>query len=96
MFARVHFMNTEMGKRDEVTQFIRETVLPSAREWHGFKGYLAMLEPNTGKWIAIALWETEADVSASAPSNQELVVKAMEFLTAAPVSEVYEVVVQEM
>ena len=96
MFARVHFMDTQPGKRDEVTQFIQETVLPSARNWHGFKGYLALLEPNTGKGIAIALWETEEDVSASAPSNQKLVVKSMEFLTTAPVSEVYEVIVQEM
>ena len=96
MFARVHFMNTEMGKRDEMTQFIRETVLPSAREWPGFKGYLVLLDPNTGKEIAIALWETEADVNASAPSNQGLVAEAMNFLTAAPVTEVYEVVVQEM
>ena len=96
MFARVHFMNTQPGKRDEVTQFIQETVLPSARGWHGFKGYLALLEPNTGKGIAIALWETEADVSASAPSNQELVAEAMNFLSSAPVTEMYEVVAQEM
>ncbi len=96
MFARVHFMNMQPEKRDEVTQFIRETVLPSARDWQGFKGYLALLEPNTGKGIAIALWETEADVSASAPSNQGLVAEAMNFLTSAPVTEVYEVVVQEM
>ncbi len=96
MFARVHFMNIETRERDEMTQFIRKTVLPSARGWQGFKGYLALLDPNTGKEIAIALWETEADVSASAPSNQELVAKAMDFLTSAPVTEVYEVVVQEM
>jgi len=89
-------MNTQPEKRDEVTQFIRDTVLPSAREWQGFKGYLALLDTTTGKGIAIALWETEADVRASAPSNQELVAEAMNFLTSAPVTEMYEVVAQEM
>ena len=95
MYARVHFMNTQPEKRDEVTQFIRDTVLPSAREWQGFKGYLALLDPNTGKGIAIALWETEDDVRASAPSNQELVAEAAHFLTSAPTQEVYEVLVRE-
>ena len=95
MHARVHFINIQPEKRDEVTQFIRDTVLPSAREWEGFKGYLALLDPHSGKSIAIAFWETEADVRASADSNQELVAKAAHFLTSAPAQEVYEVLVHE-
>lgn len=95
MYARVHFMNTQPEKRDEVTQFIRDTVLPSARGWQGFKGYLALLDPNTGKAMAIALWETEADVRASAASNQNLVAEAAQFLTSAPAQEVYEVLIHE-
>jgi hypothetical protein len=95
MYARVHFMNTQPENRNEVTQFIWETVLPSAREWPGVKGYLALWDPNTGKSIAIALWETEADMRASAASNPPLIVEAARFLTSAPTQEVYEVLVQE-
>ena len=95
MYARVHFMNTQPQKRDEVTQFIRETVLPSAREWQGFKGYLALLDPHTGKSMAIALWETEDDLRASAASNAPLIAEAARFLDSAPTQEVYEVLVHE-
>jgi hypothetical protein len=95
MYARVHFMNTQPEKRDEVTQFIRDTVLPSARGWKGFKGYLALLDPTTGKSIAIALWETEDDMRASAASNTPLIAEAARFLTSASTQEVFEVLVQE-
>ena len=49
MYARVWFGNAEPEKRDEIVQLIRDSVLPAARQQQGYKGYLALFDPSTGK-----------------------------------------------
>src|SRR5947209_7207561 len=95
MYARVWFVNTEPEKKDEIIQVLRESVLPAIHQQQGYKGYLALSDPSTGKGIAIALWETEADLKASEAIGQEQVAKAARLFSSAPVREVYEVLVQE-
>lgn len=95
MYARVWFVKTEPEKRDEIIQAIRDSVLPAVHHQQGYKGYLALSDPSTGKGLAIALWETEADLKASEAIGQEQVAKAAHLFTSAPVREVYEVLVQE-
>ncbi len=95
MYARVWFVNAKPEKRDEIIQVLRESVLPSAHQQQGYKGYLALFDPSTGKGMAIALWETEADLKASEATAQEQAAKGAGLFTSAPVREVYEVLVQE-
>ncbi len=95
MYARVWIVNADPEKRDEIDQVIRNAVLPSARQQQGYKGYLALFDPGTGKGMAIALWETEADLKASEAIAQEQVAKATRLFTSTPVREVFEVLVQE-
>lgn len=95
MYARAWLVNAEPEKRDEIEQVIRNAVLPSARQQQGYKGYLALFDPSTGKGMAIALWETEADLNASEAIAQEQVAKSTRLFTSAPVREVYEVLVHE-
>jgi quinol monooxygenase YgiN len=94
MYARVFLVNTEPTKRDDLVQVIRESVLPAAQQQQGFKGYLALSDPSTGKGIAISLWETEADLKASEATAQGLAAKVAPLFTSVPVREVYEVLVQ--
>ncbi len=95
MYARAWFVNAEPEKRDELVQALHNAVLPSARQQQGYKGYLALFDPGTGKAIAIALWETEADLKASEAIAQAQAAQAARLFTSTPVREVYEVLVQE-
>lgn len=95
MYARVWFVNTEPEKRDEIIQVLRDSVLPAIHPQQGYKGYLALSDPSTGKGIALSLWETEADLKASDAFGQEQATKLARLFTSAPVREVYEVLVQE-
>jgi heme-degrading monooxygenase HmoA len=43
-------------------------VVPAAQQQKGFKGGFLLSDPNTGKGVSIALWETENDMKASETS----------------------------
>jgi hypothetical protein len=85
------------GKLEEVLQVIRDVVLPAARQAPGFKGLLMLTDPGTNQGIAIAFWESEADLHASeAPGGyyREELAKGAHFFSAPPVQEVYAVSLQ--
>jgi heme-degrading monooxygenase HmoA len=98
MYARVTFAQIQPEKTDELTQFIRDNVLPAARQSHGFRGLQIMIDRAAGKGIAIAMWETEADMAASEASGgyyREQLARGAHFFTAPPVWEAYEVTIHE-
>ena len=55
-----------------------------------------LMDRKTGKGLTIALWETEADMTAGEASGyyQQQVAKFKDILSAAPVREAYEVTVK--
>jgi len=59
----------------------------------GFKGALFLTDPDTGKYVSMTLWETEADMEAGEASGylREQVAKAVPALAAPPIREHYEV-----
>ena len=65
MFARI---STFQGSPDQTTEGIRlarERILPVARLQDGFKGLYLMFDQESGRSLAISLWETEEDMRAS-------------------------------
>lgn len=52
--------------RDKTAALLGDNVLPALRDQRGFVGLNASLDPATGSFTAISLWETEADLQASA------------------------------
>ena len=62
MYARVTLAQLQPGIVNDLLQFLRENVLPAAQRQQGFKGLLLLTDETTNKGIAIALWETEADL----------------------------------
>jgi heme-degrading monooxygenase HmoA len=71
-------------------------VVPAAQQQKGFKGGFLLSDPNTGKGVSIALWETEDDMKASETSGylQEQIVKFAAVLAAPPTTEHFEVAIQ--
>jgi hypothetical protein len=60
MHARlIEFSGADAGKREQMLQTIKDTVLPMLRTYEGFAGYLALYDPDNSRAKAILLWETE-------------------------------------
>lgn len=95
MFARVTITEGSPAGIDEAIRFMRETVLPEGRKMRGFKGSYLLVDRKTGKQMGIPLWETEADLNASAEAAKSLRAQYVQAATAQPPKvEVYEVAVQ--
>jgi len=71
MYARVTIMQIPLDQIDAIRQRLQRLGSNSAlaRE-HGFKGTTALLDPQTGTALTMALWETEADLEASLPGHE--------------------------
>jgi heme-degrading monooxygenase HmoA len=94
MYARVSIGQYQPGKWDEGIQIHRMSINPAAKQQHGFKGVITLLDRTTGKGMTISLWETEADMQAGISSGyyQEQLAKVMPLLIGASQRETYEVV----
>ena len=97
MYARATLAQLQPGIVNDLLQFLRENVIPAAQRQQGFKGLLLLTDENTNKGIAIALWETEADLEASEESSGYYTVqlaRGAHFFAAPPVRETYQVTLQ--
>ena len=97
MYARVTTTQGNPDQIDEAINIVRDLILPAAQERSGFSGYLLLADRGTGKGITISLWESEADREASGPGSEaykEVISKVAHLLTAEPVVENLEVLVQ--
>jgi heme-degrading monooxygenase HmoA len=93
MYARATTAQVQPGKMDELVRILLDSVLPAARQQHGYKGGLVLTNADTGKAEIIALWETEADMAAGEASGyyREQVAKVTHTLAGPPGREVYTV-----
>ena len=94
MQARVVTAPFQPGKIAEGAREFRDTVVPRAKEYPGFKGALMLTDPSTGKTLAITLWETEAEMKATETGFQQSVSRVAQALAGPPTQESYEVSVQ--
>jgi len=70
MYARlVSFSGADPDKRERAIQTIRETVIPTLREYDGFSGYIALYDAQNRRAKAVLLWESEETAEAA---EQEL------------------------
>ena len=93
MYARVTTGQLRLEKMGEAEQAGRAAATPMAQQ-PGFQGNMTLVDRQTGKFIIVGLWETEANLQATmemhnAGHEQAL---AAGYLSAAPTVEVYEVV----
>ena len=96
MHARVTITQTKPADLQKAISISRDQIVPIAKNQKGFRGYLLLSDPERGKGITVTLWESEEDMIANEESNyyDGALDKVRELLSAVPVTEHYEVVVQ--
>jgi heme-degrading monooxygenase HmoA len=98
MFARVTTVQLQPGAADDLTRYINETVMPAAKQAHGFAGIQILLNPDTNKGIAITFWDSESGMAAGEASSgyyAQALAGGARFFAAAPTREAYEVRIKE-
>ena len=97
MFARMTTIKVRIDKIDEALDIYRESMVPAAKEQKGFRRLNLFMNRETGKAVAVALWDSEEDAIASEQSHyyQEQLVKLMHLYTANPTREGFEVVIED-
>ncbi len=93
MHSRSGTLYPRSGRFDHVLQLLRDSVTPAAQREPGFNGMLTMNNRQAGKVVAITLWESEADMRASAEGEylQEQVSRILTHLRRPPEFEDYEI-----
>lgn len=69
MYARLNYRQVPLNRMDDVIKLYQDTTVPSISSRKGFKGAFVLTDRSSGKLIAMALWETEADMQASVPPD---------------------------
>ena len=59
MYAQVTTVEASPAKFDEATHFFRERVLAQLQQMDGFKGLAVLGDPQRGRLLGVALWESE-------------------------------------
>jgi heme-degrading monooxygenase HmoA len=59
MLARVSTYEGPSHRMEEGINYVRERILPAARNIAGFSGILLLADRETGKALSITLWESE-------------------------------------
>jgi hypothetical protein len=66
MYARlISFSGADPEKRENALRIIRETVIPTLREYDGFAGYLALYDEENRRATAVILWESKETAEAA-------------------------------
>ena len=98
MYARVTTIQLRPGVADDVTQYVRDIVVPAAKQAKGFGGIQVFVNPATNKGIAITFWDSEADMTAGEAINgyyAQALAGGAQFFAAQPVRETFEVRIKE-
>jgi len=92
MYARFVSGCVASEKIDEAIQLWEAVVLPSARQQRGFKSVRLLVDRRQGKIASMALWETEADFTATISWNASQVAQFTSLFLSPPNIEGFEVV----
>ena len=97
MFARATIGEALPERLDKMTHKIREHVLPALRMQGGFVGVLVLVEHESGKVLAVTLWESEQAMNATEEAAYWLRVFSAE-AAGGMITEVerYEVIISEV
>ncbi len=91
MQARVGIGVVKAGRMQELTERLTESLYPQYQNAPGFAGSLLLKNPESGKFLSISLWETEADLLAGESTTQNLLAGLADLFAAQRLRETYEV-----
>ena len=64
MHVRALTINIHQGKMQEAIGIVNNEIVPATKAQKGFQGLYVMTNAASGKILAIAFWDTEADMMA--------------------------------
>ena len=71
MRARVIVTDAPTETLEAGIQLTRDVLVPAARAREGYRGYVALVDPDSGRSLAITLWEDEATEAASDEASRQ-------------------------
>ena len=97
MIARLTRYQVDANRLDESIKAFKEKVIPAVKLQKGYRSGYLLADRATGKCVTIAFWESEKDLVADQQSGQygKRVDTGRDRFVTPPVSEVYEVLVQD-
>ncbi len=97
MYGRVTRLEGSPEQLNQGTEYVRDTILPAARQLEGFRGIINLADATTGKGMTVTLWETEEAMRASEERADQMRDEAARALSATVAGvERYEVTIAEM
>ena len=96
MYARQVTGQMQTDRIDEGIRIYRESIAPAAKQQKGSKGVFLLIDRKAGKFMSLAMWDTEADMMAGEASGylREQIAKAAPTFAGPLATEHFEVVVQ--
>ena len=93
MFARTTTMQLKIAFIDEALEVYKNSIVPAAQAQKGFVELKLLLDRDSGKAMAIAIWETEEDARNNEKSNyyNEQLIKLLSFYAYPPIKEGFEI-----
>jgi heme-degrading monooxygenase HmoA len=92
MLARMTTLQFQPGKAEQGFDVLRNSVVPTIKEQHGFEGLVLLRHSSNGEAAVITFWEAEADMAASASGNYPVQLqKLTELITGPPMRAIYSV-----
>ena len=86
MFSRIGTFDVSPLKLAELVAHIHNKVVPAFSEHPGFLGYQAYVDHERGRFVGVSLWNTRAELEASAGSAKQALEVAFK-IGATPVGE---------
>ncbi|NJM40493.1 MAG: hypothetical protein HC853_06870 [Anaerolineae bacterium] len=92
MYARVFTAQIQTGKLDDVIRITHDSIIPAAKEQHGFKNLTLLIDRAANKAMIVSQWATEADRTASESNGflREQLTKLGAFVAGPPTTERFE------
>jgi heme-degrading monooxygenase HmoA len=95
MIAKHRTLEVPPEHIDAGIDFLRKAMLPAAKQIQGFRGMIAMVDRETGKSVALTLWDSDEALEASERAGGRLRAEG-NMPELKPVIERYEVVLTEL
>ena len=65
MYARLTTIEGSPNKMDDATRHVQEQTLPQLQQMHGFKGFVALGDRQSGRVLGVAFWESKEALRAT-------------------------------
>jgi heme-degrading monooxygenase HmoA len=92
MFALLTELQFLPRAAEDAFGIVRDSIVPSIKEQHGFRDWLLLRDPKTGSASVLSAWESGADMDATSTGNFPVqMAKVSTLISGPPTRRIYEV-----